>query len=61
MNNATPEKIVNMVNKNPKEFKNMFMDFVIDLENQGKAGSYIVRFKKVFRSWHVRSSGSIIN
>jgi len=26
------------------------MNFVRDFENQGKAGSYIVRFKKVLRS-----------
>ncbi len=51
LNNITPEKIVDMANNNPKEFKNMFMDFVRDLENQRKAGSYIVRFKKVLRSW----------
>ncbi len=51
LNNTTSEKIVDMVNNNPKEFKNMFKDFAIDPENQGKAGSYIVRFKKVLRSW----------
>lgn len=32
-------------------FQEGFMDFVRDLEKQGKAGSYIVRFKKVVLSW----------
>jgi len=27
------------------------MDFVRNMENKGKAGSYIVRFKKVISSW----------
>ena len=33
------------------KLKNEFMDFVRRLEREGKAGSYIVRFKKVLSSW----------
>ena len=31
-----------------KAFRDSFMDFVRKLERKGKAGSYIVRFKKVY-------------
>lgn len=34
-----------------KAFRNRFIDFVRQLERQGKAGSYIKRFKKVLHSW----------
>lgn len=33
------------------EFRDNFLDFVRRLEKEGKAGSYIVRYKKVLRSW----------
>jgi len=51
LNNLTPEMIIDLAKNNPREFKHRFMDFVRFLERQGKAGSYIVRFKKVLRSW----------
>ncbi len=51
LNNTTPERIIDDAKNNPKEFKNKFLDFVRSLENQGKAGSYILRFKRVIRSW----------
>ncbi len=51
LNNIDPEEIIDMAKNNPKEFKNKFMDFLRSLENQGKAGSYIARFKRVLRSW----------
>ncbi len=51
LNNIDPEEIINLAKNNPKEFKNKFMDFLRSLENQGKAGSYIARFKRVIRSW----------
>jgi hypothetical protein len=49
LQNATPKEII----KDAKEgkLKNDFMDFVRRLEREGKAGSYIVRFKKVLSSW----------
>ena len=31
--------------------KNQFMDFVLKQGNEGKAGSYVIRFKKVITSW----------
>ncbi|MBI2938114.1 MAG: site-specific integrase [Thaumarchaeota archaeon] len=34
-----------------KEFRDQFADFVRRLEREGKAGSYIARFKKVLISW----------
>jgi len=33
------------------KLRNDFMDFVRKLEKEGKAGSYIARYKKVIRSW----------
>ncbi len=51
LNNIDPEEIIDLAKNNPKEFKNKFMDFLRSLENQGKAGSYIARFKRVIRSW----------
>ncbi|MEM3561574.1 MAG: hypothetical protein QW149_09440 [Nitrososphaerota archaeon] len=34
-----------------QDFRGTFMDFVRKLEKEGKAGSYIIMFKKVIRSW----------
>jgi integrase len=51
LNNTDPQKIVNMAKESPRKFKEDFMDFVRSLEKQGKAGSYIVRFKKTLKSW----------
>ena len=49
LQNTSPEKIV----RDAKEgkLKNDFLDFVRKMEKEGKAGSYIVRFKKVLSSW----------
>ena len=49
LQNTTPKGII----KDAKEgkLKNDFMDFVRGMEKEGKAGSYIVRFKKVLSSW----------
>lgn len=49
LNNTNPQRIVR--DGKTKEFKDSFTDFVRKLESEGKAGSYIVRFKKVLRSW----------
>lgn len=49
-----PESIVSAFNQstdNGKQFKNRFTDFIRDLETKGKKGSYVVRFKKVLKSW----------
>lgn len=34
-----------------KKFRDDFTDFVREMERKGKAGSYIIRFKKVILSW----------
>lgn len=34
-----------------KKFRDNFTDFVREMERKGKAGSYIIRFKKVIFSW----------
>lgn len=34
-----------------KKFRDSFTDFVREMERKGKAGSYIIRFKKVIFSW----------
>lgn len=49
LNNTTPREIV--ANGKTKAFKDSFTDFVRKMEREGKAGSYIVRFKKVLKSW----------
>jgi len=49
MNRTDPKAILKVAGT--KEFRDDFIDFVRSLERQGKAGSYIVRFKKVLRSW----------
>lgn len=49
LNNTDPREIIK--NGKSKEFKESFSDFVRKLEREGKAGSYIVRFKKVLKSW----------
>jgi len=45
----TPESILERA-KN-RDLKSEFINFVNDLQSQGKAGSYIMRFKKVLSSW----------
>ncbi|MEM3845018.1 MAG: site-specific integrase [Candidatus Parvarchaeota archaeon] len=49
LQNTTPEKIVQ--DARDGKLKSDFMDFVRNLEKKGKAGSYIIRFKKVLSSW----------
>ena len=49
LNNTDPKAIVRVAGT--KAFRDGFMDFVRSLERQGKASSYIARFKKVLRSW----------
>ena len=49
LNHTDPDRIIR--ESGTKEFKDSFRDFVRDLESKGKAGSYIVRFKKVLSSW----------
>jgi len=49
MNRTDPKAILTVAGT--KEFRDGFIDFVRELERKGKAGSYIVRFKKVLRSW----------
>jgi len=49
LNNTDPKAIIRVAGT--KAFRDGFMDFVRGLERQGKAGSYIARFKKVLRSW----------
>jgi hypothetical protein len=46
---TTPQHILDIAET--KAFRDMFIDFVRQLEREGKAGSYIVRFKKVLHSW----------
>ena len=49
LNNTDPRKILGDAKEG--KLKKDFMAFVRKLENEGKAGSYIVRFKKVISSW----------
>ena len=46
---ATPDTIIQDAKSG--KLRNDFMDFVRKMESEGKAGSYIVRYKKVLRSW----------
>jgi len=45
----TPERIVKEANT--KEFRDMLMDFVRDLEKKGKSGIYASSFIKTLKSW----------
>jgi site-specific recombinase XerC len=49
LNKTNPKDIVKLAET--KAFRDNFMDFVRRLEREGKAGSYIARFKKVLHSW----------
>ena len=49
LNRTTPKEILRAASS--KGFRDGFTDFVRRLERDGKAGSYIVRFKKVLHSW----------
>jgi hypothetical protein len=46
---TNPKRILDMANT--REWQDSFIDFVRHEEEKGKAGSYIVRFKKVILSW----------
>ena len=48
---TTPKDILKKAKSNEKDFRYEFTDFVRKLEKEGKAGSYIARFKKVILSW----------
>ena len=49
LNGLTPFAIIE--DAKTEKLRNDFMDFVRRLEKEGKAGSYIARYKKVIRSW----------
>jgi len=49
LNKTNPKDIIKLAET--KVFRDNFMDFVRRLEKEGKAGSYIARFKKVLHSW----------
>ncbi|HUI01236.1 MAG TPA: hypothetical protein VLX56_06370, partial [Nitrososphaerales archaeon] len=49
LNNTTPRRILKEATS--KQFHDRFMDFVRKMESEGKAGSYIERFRKVLISW----------
>lgn len=46
---TSPNDILEKMNEHG--FRDAFMDFVRKMEKEGYAGSYIVRFKKVLKSW----------
>lgn len=49
INHKTPEELLEDAKEG--KLKHDFMDFVFKMDNKGKAGSYVVRFKKVLVSW----------
>ena len=49
LENTTPEQIIKVIGTT--EFRDSFIDFVRKMEREGKAGSYISRFKRVLKSW----------
>jgi site-specific recombinase XerC len=49
LNNTNPKAMLQTAGS--KAFRDGFSDFVRRLEREGKAGSYIARFKKVLHSW----------
>ncbi len=49
MERTTPKKI--LAEARSKKFRDGFTDFIRRMEKEGKAGSYIERFKKVVLSW----------
>lgn len=51
INHINPKEILDKARDNEKEFRYEFIDFVRKMEKDGKAGSYIARFKKVILSW----------
>ncbi|MEE9134358.1 MAG: hypothetical protein V3U25_00665, partial [Nitrososphaerales archaeon] len=57
LNKTSPKKILAQSSK--KKFRDSFTDFVRKKEKEGKAGSYIARFKKVIISWLAYNNVSI--
>ncbi len=49
LNKTSPKTILEVCRS--KDFRDDFTDFVRRLEKEGKAGSYIARFKKTLHSW----------
>ena len=49
LHETTPEKLLKAMEK--ENFRNTFLDFVRQLEKEGKAGTYIRRFKVVLKSF----------
>ena len=49
LNQTTPQALLKVAKT--KAFRDAFSDFVRQQEKEGKAGSYITRYKKVLRSW----------
>ena len=47
--NTNPKNII--IEMKEGNFRDKFFDFVRKLEEEGKAGSYIARFKRVVKSW----------
>lgn len=45
------KEILNRARANGKDFRYEFTDFARKMEKEGKAGSYIARFKKAILSW----------
>lgn len=57
LNDTSPRKILKEAES--KDFRDGFSDFVRRLEKEGKAGSYIARFKKVIISWLAYNNVSV--
>jgi hypothetical protein len=49
LNGTSPSSIVREAKR--KAFRDSFSDFIRGMEKQGKLGSYLIRFKRVLRSW----------
>ena len=52
---TTPRRI--LAEAESKKYRDGFTDFIRSMEKDGKAGSYIERFKKVILSWTSQQSG----
>ncbi len=49
LEDTTPDRLLSDMKR--AEFRDIFADFVRKMEKEGKAGSYIIRYKKVLRSF----------
>ncbi|MFC1804063.1 site-specific integrase, partial [Thermoproteota archaeon] len=47
----SPTKMVEIAKNNRREFEDLLFDFVTELQNQGKAPSYIAGYIKCVKSW----------